>query len=164
MCYYSLANTLLIQSKQRRRRRKYRSMQRSTTLPSLQPPLGNQHNISTHTLRDSTIHNNIIMDERVGSHTESVPYIHESTWRGRLGSKCSDGGSKRAPQDQQTNGKQQTWRFVNRYAHRSSGGIPIFSEERLKERAKKVWPHSTVCVHMQTKDNHLATAPAANIK
>lgn len=32
----------------------------------------------------------------------------------------------------------QEWRFVNRYAHRSNGGIPMFSEERLKERAEKV--------------------------
>ena len=30
------------------------------------------------------------------------------------------------------------WRFNNRYAHRSNGGIPMFAEERLKERAEKV--------------------------
>ena len=30
------------------------------------------------------------------------------------------------------------WRFVNRYTNRSNGGIPIFSEERSKERAEKV--------------------------
>ena len=33
---------------------------------------------------------------------------------------------------------QHGWRFVNKYANRSNGGIPIFSEERLKERAEKV--------------------------
>ena len=31
-------------------------------------------------------------------------------------------------------------RFVNRYANRSNGGIPMFAEERLKERAEKVCP------------------------
>ena len=29
-------------------------------------------------------------------------------------------------------------RFVNRYANRSNGGIPCFSEERSKERADEV--------------------------
>ena len=37
-----------------------------------------------------------------------------------------------------TEKQNQRWRFVNRYAHRSNGGIPMFSEERLKERAEKV--------------------------
>ena len=32
------------------------------------------------------------------------------------------------------------WRFVNRYANRSNGGIPMFAEERLKERTEKVCP------------------------
>lgn len=31
------------------------------------------------------------------------------------------------------------YRFVNRYANRSNGGIPMFSEERLRERTEKVW-------------------------
>ena len=30
------------------------------------------------------------------------------------------------------------WRFVSKYANRSGGGFPIFSEERIKERAEKV--------------------------
>ena len=30
------------------------------------------------------------------------------------------------------------WTFINHYVHRSNGGIPMFAEERLKERAKKV--------------------------
>ena len=30
------------------------------------------------------------------------------------------------------------WRFVNRYTNRSNGGIPIFSQERSRERAEKV--------------------------
>ena len=30
------------------------------------------------------------------------------------------------------------WKFINKYKGRSNGGIPIFSEERLKERAEKV--------------------------
>ena len=34
------------------------------------------------------------------------------------------------------------YRFVNRYANRSNGGIPMFAEERSKERAEKV------CVHV----------------
>lgn len=29
-------------------------------------------------------------------------------------------------------------KFVNPYQHRSNGGIPIFSQERILERAKKV--------------------------
>ena len=29
------------------------------------------------------------------------------------------------------------WKFVNRYANRSNKGIPMFAEERLKERAEK---------------------------
>ena len=29
--------------------------------------------------------------------------------------------------------------FVNKYNNRSNGGIPCFSEERLLERATKVW-------------------------
>lgn len=122
-----------IQSKQqRRRRRRQRSIQRSTTLPSLQPPLANQHT-STHRDRSIQMHES-------NSHIKSVASICETTWSGQVRGKCSDIG-KRVPQDQQINGKEQTWRFVNRYAHRSNGGIPIFSEERLKERAKKVCGH-----------------------
>ena len=30
------------------------------------------------------------------------------------------------------------WRFINKYTHRSNGGIPMFAEERLKERSEKV--------------------------
>lgn len=30
------------------------------------------------------------------------------------------------------------WKFVNKYQNRHSGGIPIFSEERLQERKEKV--------------------------
>ena len=33
---------------------------------------------------------------------------------------------------------QHGWRFVNKYTNRSNGGIPMFSEERSKERAEKV--------------------------
>ena len=29
------------------------------------------------------------------------------------------------------------WKFVNRYANRSNKGIPMFAEERLKERAER---------------------------
>ena len=31
-----------------------------------------------------------------------------------------------------------TWKFTNKYQNRHSGGIPIFSEERLQERKAKV--------------------------
>ena len=31
-----------------------------------------------------------------------------------------------------------SWKFINRYANRSNGGIPMFSEERMKERAEKM--------------------------
>lgn len=31
-----------------------------------------------------------------------------------------------------------SWRFVNRYKDRSNGGIPMFSEERSREREEKV--------------------------
>ena len=31
-----------------------------------------------------------------------------------------------------------TWKFVSKYQHRSNGGIPIYSEERLMERREKV--------------------------
>ena len=29
-------------------------------------------------------------------------------------------------------------KFVNRYANRSNGGIPMFAEERMRERTEKV--------------------------
>jgi hypothetical protein len=31
-----------------------------------------------------------------------------------------------------------SWKFVSKYQHRSNGGIPVYSEERLKERNEKV--------------------------
>lgn len=36
-----------------------------------------------------------------------------------------------------------TWKFVSKYQERSNGGIPIFSEERIKERKEKVNTCST---------------------
>ena len=129
-----------MQSKQRRRRKRHH-MQRSTTLPSLQP-LGNQRS-SIHRLSS-------IQTDEPGSHIESVVLIRQPrTWRGRVRSKSSEESGKRAPQEQQTNGKQQTWKFVNRYANRSNGGIPIFSEERLQERARKVRSHSIARHHIR---------------
>lgn len=35
-------------------------------------------------------------------------------------------------------GSESKWKFVNHYANRSNGGIPMFAEERLKARAEKV--------------------------
>ena len=49
-----------------------------------------------------------------------------------------------------------SWRFVNKYEHRSNGGIPIFSEERLQER-KGVNTREQILFHsmqsMQRKQN-----------
>ena len=40
--------------------------------------------------------------------------------------------------------------FVNRYAHRSNGGIPMFAEERLRERrAKKTETSVEICSYLQ---------------
>ena len=38
----------------------------------------------------------------------------------------------------QTGGRQCSWRFNNRYRDRSNGGIPMFSEERNREREERV--------------------------
>ena len=32
-----------------------------------------------------------------------------------------------------------SWRFINKYTNRSNGGIPMFSEERQRERQEKVF-------------------------
>lgn len=50
----------------------------------------------------------------------------------------SGAGNGGAMQASETQRLSQGWRFINRYANRSNGGIPMFSEERLKERAEKV--------------------------
>lgn len=46
------------------------------------------------------------------------------------------------------------WKFVNKYQNRHSGGIPIFSEERLQERREKVRLmsniHVAACPHVIT--------------
>lgn len=141
-----------MQKKQQRRRKRHLHMHRSSTLPSLQP-LHNQH---TSTLRLSSTH-----PDREPS-DQFVATIHQQRTWSRNNSSEESSASKRAPQEQQTSGKQQTWKFVNRYAHRSNGGIPMFSEERLQERTRKVCERSvnssrTVAL-LKTTSHVLATA------
>ena len=59
-----------------------------------------------------------------------------------------------------------TTRFINRYANRSNGGIPMFSEERLRERQEKMRllqsTKSTTCIVTSTHP-HTITPPTAHL-
>lgn len=60
---------------------------------------------------------------------QKQPKLHSSTGK-------SFSAPARLCPDDSASSKQliTSWRFVNKYEHRSNGGIPIFSEERLQER------------------------------
>jgi hypothetical protein len=57
-----------------------------------------------------------------------------------------------APARFQSNQSTPKWKFVNRYSNRSNGGIPMFAEERMKERMDKRFMDKSVV--------HLPVAPS----
>jgi hypothetical protein len=52
-----------------------------------------------------------------------------------------------------------SWKFINKYSNRSNGGIPMFAEERLKERLEKQLKNTSVT---EFPSDSTTTFPAIN--
>ena len=116
-----------------RKRLHGRSVISSITLPAIIK--GNQtkdHSIPSHSKRSR--HDLINKVQPTKTLLHSISSSSSSSATARLANTRSSGGVEVASQHYQ---QRERWHFINRYTHRSNGGIPMFSEERLRERAER---------------------------